>query len=626
MNKKYTLLSMLMAPAFIAQANNNMDSIQQSLMSSNYYQEECYIKPISGDFPVTLGSCSDYMLLNMTNLTDAERTTLTGNHFGLGISSPYVLINHPQDEHKQVITSLDNYDAQLVIKLINESELFADQIRSDVTPVATSSRSRRSVSSYSGPSTSASQMPTSYSWKFRKVFNLNRGFWPTKDDVAILEYEVEAFSARPVIGEQGNDNVNNSKYIRVTLVGGAGINFNPTEGSSYKRLFSNKPSHQLRLTSYREYLDKVKIGTSWNDNRTEVYDSFPKNNDQDRSGLTYESTISFGVGVSIPKVPIKSLDFSSSKSLTFTNGRYFEYEAETGRNSHSVLFKNKEYGSAYSKHDGYCNLIGDAKGCWKYDNSTYTTFQAFDLLANTPYSNGYRPDYSVTYRANRNVTGSSVLSIDTQIQGLSLQGFNKWYIGNLTWFGVNSAGGYGADYNLNVYGKNSPIKLIINWDSPVFSGVEPSVITAAYGSDETAQCLTAQSDNGLVLADCQPSNESQLFVYTKDRRLVYIADNNLCLDSSAETLQLMRCQPYANNSQTWNWALNSGYVGVNDNAVLYTSTSDNTFRILNPAGSEGDDIPVLAVDSLSQAVNELPGTKFNTQKGRYQTTAITLVK
>ena len=123
-------------------------------------------------------------------------------------------------------------------------------------------------------------------------------------------------------------------------------------------------------------------------------------------------------------------------------------------------------------------------------------FKTFPNLNSTPYSNGFLPKYSVTYSANKSASGQSVLTVLTDIPGISLQGFAKWWIGNLYWGGVNSRKGYGNDYIQKAY--TLSLKLNVNWDSPIFSGTELSVITYPYLSDNTAHCFTVNSSQGVI--------------------------------------------------------------------------------------------------------------------------------
>lgn len=603
---KYNLILMgLLLPTSSLSFAADSDSIKQTLMSTQSYQESCYFEPKVNE-TFNLLDCDNYAFINVANLSDTERTKVSSSIFGLGTSSPYILINSPNDLNHRVFTSLEFFDRDILIDLVNNSNLTSPNI-----DIAENSRSRRSINNDTDLATTSTQDATKYSWRFREIFRLNRSFYPTKDDIAILDYEVETISKRPAYSpDSGADN---PKFVRVTLVGGTGINFNPTESQSYKQL-DTKHSHQVSLYSYREYLDKVKISTSWNDNKAQLTDWFPRNNDKDRTGVTYESSFSVGFALNIPKLPIKEVTIDSSKKLTFENGNYFDYDAHSKTYSHSVEYKNKEFGSSFSKHTGYCNLLGPAKGCWRTVYDMQPPFQAFDLLRNTPYSNGFVPDYSVTYQANRNTTGTSTLSITTDIKGLSLQGVTEWSIGSRYWSGVNSVDGYGDDYKTKTY-KHS-LKLAVNWDSPIFSGAEPSVITFPYLSDETAHCFTVGSNRFVNIEPCNPAKTNQLFIYTPEFKYVYSNDKSLCLDSSQNKLMLKECNIYANNSQRWSWFTQPLGHNLYDNTLLYTTKSSGGFKVINHHDTNNN-LALSETESLDEAYNRWPESRLNTQSGRY---------
>lgn len=610
MIKKIILAGLLLPASSLSFAAPNSDVIQQALMSSQYYQESCYFEPTIGE-KFNLSNCNNYGFINLSHMKEDERLDITSAIFGIGMTTPYILINSPNSDTNRIITALEFFNRDITIDLVNNSNLVAPYIQTDLSQIDTASRNRRSINNQSGPDSSPTSEPTRYNWRFREVFNLNRSFYPTKNDIAILDYEIEAISKDPAYTQQSG--ANNPKFVRVTLVGGTGINFNPTSGSTYKQLTTKSP-HQLSKYSYREYLNKVKISTSWSNNKAKLNDSFPKNNDNDRTGVQYESSLKVGFALNVPKLPIKEVTFDSSKKMTFENGNYFEYTAHSGVNSHSVEYNNKEFGTAFSKHTGYCNLIGPAKGCWKYTNKIKPSFESFDLLQDTPYSNGFVPKYSVTYQADRDTSGTSALTIMTEIEGLSLQGFSKWYIGDTHWAGVNSAGGYGPDYKINTYKR--PIKLNIDWSSPVFTGLEPSVITFPYSSDDVAHCLAVGRDNSVNVDVCNPKNTNQLFIYTSDFKYVYANDNRLCLDSSQSSLTVTTCNSYSSNSQKWLWFTQPIGHNIYDNTLLYTTKGSGLFNVIK--GSTTDNKLLLEeVDSLDTAFSVWPEAKLNTQSGKY---------
>jgi len=611
------LLSTVVLPTFAAE---NKDSIQAELMSTQFYEESCYIEPTEQNSNLDLTKCENYIFINLSNLKDQDRSAITAQLFGIGVMSPYVLVNNPKKESERIITSLDSFEKEIIIDLINDSDSYWESNQTqlstaDLLPRAEASTSIGHVLPRAEPLTSragstSSDSPSDYSWRFRYLKKLNQGFYPTKNDIAILYYEVSAIASSPAYG-----NRNNSKYIRVTLVGGAGINFNPTEGwSTYKTISTNSPSHQLGKYSYREYLDKVKISTSWNDNKVELYDSFPRNNDQDRTGVTYNSKIAFELGISIPKVPIKKVAFESSKSLTFTNGNYFDYYANSALNKHSVEYKNKEYGSDNNKYYG---LVNNSRDRWDYLDGIEPPFKTFDNLRNTPYSNGFIPEYSATYLAGKGTTGKSILTITTDVRGMSLQGFSKWWIGRLYWGGVNSRKGYGDDYISSSYADS--LRVSVNWDSPIFSGVEPSVITYPYLSDETQHCFTVNPSHDVTAQPCDKSNIDQLFIYTPERKYVYANDRTLCLDSSQKQLKVKTCSTYGSNNQDWMWYTAPLSSNVNDNTLLYTTKSSGDFKVLK-GGDVNETVSVEDVDALDEAFKIWPRAKLNTQKGKYTST------
>ncbi|OLQ81827.1 hypothetical protein BIT28_23400 [Photobacterium proteolyticum] len=619
MIKKTLVASLLLGNFASAYANNIVDEYQQQLMSSINYNESCYVNPANSSVSDQLSECESYWFFNLSGLDAEKRIAVTGDFLGIGISSSFVLVNKPLSENERVITAVDEFYAPMMVDLIDSSVDGLTNAPTVVEEIKSSARSRRST--VSGPETSSSTQPSTYSWKFRQVIPLKKTvFYDKRYDVAILEYEVEAFSRLPIYDELGNSKYGNPKYVRATLVGGTGISFNvDRRGLDYKEIRSTrKAPHQEMFYKYREYLNKVTISTKWNGVQAAVFDSFPKNNDRDRTGVTYNSSVQFGLGVSIPKLPINKLDFSSTKSLTFENGDFFDYTANTGMHKHHVTYSNKEFGSDYAKKTGYCELIGNAKGCWKYTSGINPPLPSFPLLYNTPYNNGFVPDYSVTYEVPRDTAGKSLFQITSSIEGMALQGYARAWFANLYYNGTG--GSDGEDYKLNTYTKT--LSLRIDWNNPIFTGAEPSIIRAAYGSDNIPQCLTALEGNSIAISECRPNTDEQLFIYTPDLQFVSISNDNKCLDSSSDVLELKPCVVYSNNSQSWYWGVNDSGVSASSNAVLYTEASDGMFKVLSPASSGAEGIKIMSTDSVLDAGNILPDSKFNTLKGRYKASAI----
>lgn len=612
MKKNVILLAFLSSACLPAFATENKDTIQAGLMSSQFYKEPCYIEPDDITTDLDISQCEKYIFINQSKAKQQVRSTITTQLLNIGVMSPYVLVSNPNVESERVITTLDTYEEDIIIGLINSVGSDWVSNPTQLSTVDSFPRTESLVSDAGGTSSDSSNTQSGYSWKFNQVVKLNKDFSPTENDFANLKYEVEVIASQPT----DDQNSDNTKYVRVTLVGGSGINFNPTQGAEYRTIETSYPAHQLLKYSYREYLDKVKISTSWNDSKAELYDSFPRNNDQDRAGFAYNSKISFNLGVSIPKVPIKSIGFESSKSMTFQNGNYFDYYANSARNAHSVEYKNKEYGS---ENHRYYGLVNNSRNSWDYSKGIEAPLKTFGNLTSTPYSNGFLPKYSVTYSANKSASGQSVLTVLTDIRGISLQGYSKWAIGNSYWAGVNSSNNYGADYIPKGY--KLSLKLNINWNSPIFTGIEPSVITYPYLSDNTAHCFTVNSNHDVTAEPCDSSNTDQLFVYTPEKKYMYVNNKALCLDSSQAQLKVAQCKTYGNNNQKWMWytaPLNSH----DDNTLLYTTKSSGDFKVLK-GGRVNEIISVEETDALDSAFQSWPKAKLNSQNGQY-TSAITV--
>ena len=582
-----------------------------SLISSSEYNEICYFVPsIKVNKP---SQCTDYIVLDMTTLAESERKSVSSRHIGLGIVEPYVLVTYSNEV--SAITPMDRFDSELIIQLIESRDKYKTKAISntELTSNAYSSRVRRSTAS--GPDTSANT-PISYSWIYNQVVNLNNTY-AYRDERAVLSYELEAFSRLPIYDDLGKDYDQNPLYIRLSLVGGEGVNFNTINYSNWSSIqevgHPTRPSHQHNIYKYREYLDQVHIKTSWNNIAAGVFDRFPKNNDQDRTGVTYTSTVQFGLGVSIPKLPINKLDYSSTKTMTFTNGEYFDYDETVGQHNHSIRYFNKTYGTQQQAKDGYCNFLGPAKGCWRYVyGGPNPPLREFDQrLLDTPYVNGFIPEYSVTYqipRVEAKKRGSSLFTVRTQIDGMALLGYESYQIGNRFYSGL--ANGTGSHYELSEY--VDTLQLDINWNSPVFSGVEPSIIRSAYGSDNGAKCLIVDS-NIVRLSDCplEGSNNDILFVHTADNQFISFA-NNQCLDTTGDYLRTKICDQYADNNQLWTWQDENGVL----TPVLHTKMYGGSIKILDLANEDEAGIPIVTT-TLEDAIANYPQADFTTLRGKY---------
>jgi len=198
---------------------------------------------------------------------------------------------------------------------------------------------------------------------------------------------------------------------------------------------------------------------------------------------------------------------------------------------------------------------------------------------------------------------------------MSLQGFAKWWIGNLYWGGVNSRKGYGNDYIQKAY--TLSLKLNVNWDSPIFAGTEPSVITYPYLSDNTAHCFTVNGSQDVTAEPCDPSNTNQLFVYTPERKYVYVNNKALCLDSSEGQLKVAQCKTYGSNNQTWMWYTAPLSNNIYDNTLLYTTTSSGDFKVVKGRGVN-EAMSIEKADALDAAFQRWPKAKLNSQNGRYR--------
>lgn len=113
------LLSTVVLPTFAAE---NKDSIQAELMSTQFYEESCYIEPTEQNSNLDLTKCENYIFINLSNLKDQDRSAITAQLFGIGVMSPYVLVNNPKKESERIITSLDSFEKEIIIDLINDSD------------------------------------------------------------------------------------------------------------------------------------------------------------------------------------------------------------------------------------------------------------------------------------------------------------------------------------------------------------------------------------------------------------------------------------------------------------------------------------------------------------------------
>ena len=587
-----------------------------SLSNSEVFNEVCHIVPTTSlEIP---SECVNYVLLEMTKLSNEDRKEITSQVFGLGIVEPFVLVTY--SAMTPALTPMSQFDSDLITHLIDSRDNYASKAASSASQIESAYASRVARSASSGPDTS-SNPPVSYSWIYNQVIDLNNTYL-YRNEKAVLSYELEAFSRLPIYDDLGQDHSQNPIYIRLTLVGGDGVNFNTinySNSSSVQEVGHPwRPSHQHNIYKYREYLDQVHIHTSWNNIAAGVFDRFPKNNDQDRTGLTYTSSVQFGLGVSIPKLPINKLDFASTKSLTFTNGEYFDYDEEVGLHQHSIRYFNKTYGTQQTPKNGYCEFLGPASGCWRYVNGgPNPPLREFDQrLMDTPYVNGFVPDYSITYQIPRREAqeqGSSLFTVRTQIDGMALLGYESHQIGNRFYSGL--ANGTGQHYELSEYVDN--LQLDINWNSPVFSGVEPSVIKADYGSDDGANCLTVKG-NIVRSTSCPQSSTSNevLFVYTADGQIISFA-NDKCLDSSNEYLSVMACDQYPDNNQSWSWQDSHGIL----TSILHTKMYGGSIKILDLENETEAGIP-LVITTLEDAILNYPQAGFTTLSGKYRQDAV----
>ncbi|WDE08739.1 ricin-type beta-trefoil lectin domain protein [Thalassomonas viridans] len=603
---KKNLLTVSLLCALSANANAELPVnyiLAQSLSGTALFNESCYLKLTPNQEKITLPlSCQDYVLLDQTDIASEQRMAITGEVTVLGFESPFILITQPQIKDKEVISLYETFDEKDIVSQITAQRAIKKEKEESLSGKAFSTALTAPVQYQEEP-------PKPYHTKVvRQTIPLNRTVNADGSEQAVFEYEIDFFASQAFYNELGNSDYDNKKYVRVTLKNGPGVNFNTIEGygSPYDSWWPVSPNQKIYY-KYRDYLDRVKVSSVLSGNTVEINEARPNNNDRNLSKVTYESSVNVGFGVSIPKVPINEITVSSQKSVTYESGDFFDFIANNDANSFSVDYFNSSYGSEVNpRADGYCDLIDDASGCWKHATSTYDDPFNLYKLNGTPYSNGFVPNYLVTYAVPRSTTGSADLILNASVDGMALYGHARWAGGQLFYHGWKGTD-EDKEFEMNTYTKSTRIG--INWDSPLFSGAQPVVLNAVHGSNETAQCLTVQSNNIITTEECVDGSYNQMFYYTPDRKYIYQNDLSLCLSTAQEHLSLQTCKSVSNNYQEWYW----DNTDLAARSYLYTRVDNNMLRLIDVDRQDVNGTSLLEVKELTEADSS---NQFNSHNGK----------
>lgn len=587
-----TILSIASSSAF-SQQPVTMD-IPSELALSNNYDPECYIKLDQNTPNLSLpNACSEYVFIDQSSLAQEQRQASTTQYFGLGFNNPYLLITSPHST-KETINLYDEFNPVSFAAAIDDVEL---ETNIDLSARAQSSSSSNGVVPF-------------HSKIVRQVIPLNQTMYHRGFEEAVFEYKLDFFASKPFYEEFGTSSPDNSKYVRVSLVDGPGINFYSYSESGkwvteYKT-FTPTHAHQFNYFAYRDYLDQVTISTELHGNGVNIKDIKPNNIDRNLTRFTKESSVDVKFGVSIPKNPLStSISIASTQKITYESGDFMDFNVSSTNNSTSIKYHNRIFGtSVHPRENGYCDLIDNATGCWRHATSPYDAPFVLSKLKGTPYSNGFIPTFTTTYSAPYENTGQSTLSLKADIQGMALLGHARWAGGRLYftgWKGKKYAH-EGSEREFELHNYRSQKNITIDWSSPLFSGAQPVNLTSLYKSDTQAKCLTAASNDEVLLQDCEQGKFNQLFYYTPtNHNYVSAVDFNKCLTTSnggqsgQAILKLEQCAPLGNNNQVWSWSSNSETF-----SVPYTQTSGG-INILRADLATNDRVVIETVNSVSAA-------------------------
>ncbi|WP_019614626.1 hypothetical protein [Psychromonas ossibalaenae] len=570
-----TSMSLLAAFSSVAYASNpaQTDSISDFIQTATpFFQEQCHLYGTETELP---GDC-EYYLLNLKEQNLTDRKDFTYRLLGLGMHSNYILVTKPGSLKKREIYLLDEI----------ELDYIAENLTTDLSRL---SRSRRSTTADNG---------SVMEQVIHKRFNVER---QNKGNVT-LKYKLRFYSKSPFYARSGDKD----KYVEIVLAEGSGVDMGMADNWSdiYRRWNSNSNTSYV----YNEYLDDISVDIKVNDaaklDSGQIYlnDLYPRMQDQVESKIEKETSTSIKVGLGFsPKIPIKDIEYKFTDKYSITNKKQFGLVSTTNPDGYTIKYVNNKYGSAVKAVNGFCNL-GTADGwCWDYDERRGNPWN-FDKLRdnNSLAISGLRPDFVAKIAARESVSGSSDISVKTQISSLALFGHNRWILGRryasgsqLWTSNTGSDSDWKTDRDFEKLSYSDQFSVTVNWDSPWFLGTDSVTIKSTYLSQESAQCLTVLDDNTLAFQDCVDGAKSQSFVYDQEQRYRSVANINQCLETSHSGLILSSdCSAdYARNTQVWYWQEPNGFA----NDVLYTVNYDRTINAID-ASSQVPQVITLADD------------------------------
>ncbi|PSU86671.1 hypothetical protein C0W42_19855 [Photobacterium kishitanii] len=559
------------------------EHIQSELSGTNFYNEQCYASFEKKELTNIPSECTAYFFIDLSKLNESQRKTYTSNLIGIGFDKPYVLIKNPQSNHNSIITTYDKFSSKSIIDEINRP-----------TPYSLTKRESRNP---------RNAIATKI---IREEVYLDKTISFDHTQKATFEYKLEFFSRYPFFKNEEHF-LDNKKFVRVSLDKSPGITFNSIEGQEKNWVVPTWAEYQYRYYSYPDYLDQVSITTKLDGDGIELYDHIPTNSDKDNSSFTKESTVEIDVGLNIPHLPVESISYKNTQTMTYDNGKYMDFDVNNNMNTFNINYKNRWYGSDIHAEEGYCRLMTNYANsyCWNWASGKENNPFDFKKLKGTPYSNEFIPKFSVTYSSPYSNEKTSDLSIKAAIQGLNILGYHKWYIGQRWHHGSLPAYNPGKKpFNLNKY--NMETTLTINWDSPVFLGTQPVMLRSVKSSDLKGHCLTV-TDNNIVRPNvCQNGNKDQYFFYMPDNyEYIYARNKNKCLTTQGDKLLVSECSESSNNNNVvWKWKEKSGRL------YLYTHNK-NGFKVLSPS-DDNSHIKVISIKSLKELS---PDMAFSTVAG-----------
>ncbi|OAN13003.1 hypothetical protein A3K86_15140 [Photobacterium jeanii] len=582
-------LGLLFSSGVFAQNMSN-EEIQSILTGAVSYDERCFVDLSNLETEMIPSGCNQYVFINSSAVDIEQRKEKTAHLIGVGFEHPYLLIKNPYSQLNSVISLLNEIKPDALITEVDQPVNSYNE-----EAVKSPTRHKRSTSFSSG-STQQNLVTTKY---VREEIPFSKTERYDGSQKAVFEYKLDFFSRYPFFHQFGLVSPDNKKFVRVSLVKSPGINFHATGKSPRGWTQDGYAPHQSRYYSYPDYLDQVSINTSLNESDVELYDFEPKNTDKNLSKFSKTSTVDINIGISVPKVPIKSIGVKSSETVTYENGDFMGFDVTNDTKSFKITYRNKRYGSHITDHKGYCNLLKNTENwCWNYASSSYDDPMDLYKLKGTPYSNGFVPVFSSTYASPYYKTGLSTLNINAEVTGMNVLGYSYWAAGRLYYHGSQAGyNPYDKQFILHQYRKST--QFTIDWSSSIFSGAQPVTLSSLKGSDQQSQCMTVGKDDSISLSNCVAGDIRQLFYYTpNNKKYVYANDLNKCLSTQQEQLAVADCSRTVNNNNlVWQW-----HDEARNFSLLYTQTIDG-LKVLQPSDS-GDRIDVLKVQSADMASND----------------------